>query len=910
MKVVKLHHEAPIAVQREEILKYLKENPNTYFFLDQKQVLHEYIDQLDLDNRDEFYLKVLNDFDFDFAVFLKDNRDGSLINQNLPSLSHLFQTIFDILEKSDIRYKDLKIVLDTISKDVLSTVIQQFIYADLIIDITLKIEEEKREIVNGFRKNAEIILKDAETLLEEIKDLQPPLVGDLSKEIQSHILKKLDEVPSIIAKAQDRPIKIALLGPRRNGKSEIANCILGENYVPTTQNIITVTNCIYEKSTDGKLRVIQETTQRKPSESIIFQTESLVEKEKTFDTVNDTRKYLEGLFKEGQLDSTKRNIPEVKVQYLPTENTMIPNIILIDTPGPNIADAKKKTSETKEDSPEEEANREAHKKLAYRWLKEADVILFVIELQYARNKENVAFIQDVQKEIFESKGKNYSLIFVGNKSDLRFEASEKPSLIRMLDRFKAELYGLKLDAFVSVATSALTFNGLNTIISDYVVDNEGSKKMDLDSAEYLEDIRKYHKKKYRGSNNNQMLTAGMVINKQSEGIDLYFEKEATINLLKEASGIDTLIRYTRYIAEEKALFEVINLAIRQVQEIFIDIETNLLSKSILQFKGNKQKVIEILNEYKRTVNRIRREKLSNVRLENLDEVVEDELRFNSDNISSILMGRFIHYMNTTDFGDISNKEDLVDKIIRGYSLSAASSAEIALDKVAENINIKLIKAVDKKEVIFTDVYKEIENEFKIIKERLAKEELKIDKFSFPGKPTFTTPNLSLSTGLQDSLEEYVRHKLVDKTEGIFVRIFRWVANLFNAQDYIDQIINMLPKEIIRSGDNWTVYKDDMEKTELGRIFAKQGEKMNEDFKKACKSELKNWQEKTKLQISESIDFIENQVDILTRFLETEHTNVVEQIAFLESISDKFEEFQSKPEIDFVFNINKNLIYAS
>src|SRR5208337_2741941 len=78
-------------------------------------------------------------------------------------------------------------------------------------------------------------------------------VDDSMKEYKNAILHTLSDIGETIREMQVKDLKVAVMALKKSGKSAVVNCLLGDDYTPTSIELPTFTTCIYKKSRNGKI---------------------------------------------------------------------------------------------------------------------------------------------------------------------------------------------------------------------------------------------------------------------------------------------------------------------------------------------------------------------------------------------------------------------------------------------------------------------------------------------------------------------------------------------------------------------------------------------------------------------------------------------------------------------------------
>lgn len=584
MKVINIDS---VAVEKNTIIQHLSENNNQCLFvltdskynlkdLESREYIFSFIENLKLDSTYLYNLKVVKQIIFDFSAYLKYKSTGQQI-KSVQNLADVYVYLTANKSKAD----DIRLILDTESKDVLAEVIQQSIYSGIPIDVMLKSEEDDRRTTRIFLDHLELLKERTQHTIGAIESISTEV--DISTKTKGNILDRLRRIDSDLQAASGREMIITLLAPRRFGKSVILNCLLGDYYAPTSGDNITVTNYVYEKSPDNVLRIIQKKISERERDGIKYYEEEIVGQPREFSSVSELSTALEEIADKAQLDTENDfSIPEITVQYIANKN-LLRNFKIIDTPGPNLADKHSSSSEEAAGA----IQSSKHAELAYRWLKKSDVTIFIFKYMHDRDQATINYFRDV-KSYFHNQDKFYSLITVLNQLDNIYIGGDNVSTIRALDRLKKVLEDLGYKGFTSLGTIAMSYHYINKVKKLPEFEN-----IDQSDADAFALAIKKARENYQGQRG--FIEPVSFLNTLSDRlIDFHGVYEPTLDDLIKQSGLEQLIAYADYIASEKAATEMLKALMGNIDRQIVNIKNEYLIEQLKDYTAEKDEILKLL----------------------------------------------------------------------------------------------------------------------------------------------------------------------------------------------------------------------------------------------------------------------------------------------------------------------------
>jgi hypothetical protein len=412
--------------------------------------------------------------------------------------------------------------------------------------------------------------KNRDKFLKELKDFELKVSKynsnsqDIKKD-KKEIQNQIEELGKYIEKLENRPIKIAVMATKKTGKSVIVNSILKTEYAPTSLELATPNSVIYEGWNKNYIEVKIEANKNLKG----YEKETI----KTFKTPQETQEYLYEKFKIAEDDKENNfRMPDVFVKFPKTDNS---DYIIIDTPGPDFAGAD-------------------HDKVAYKWLKQADVVIFGMDYTKYLTDSEEKFLKDVKKEL-DAQGKFHSLIVTINKIDQRYTSNENKSVVRVLDFIKSKLN--KLDEsfknIIVMGTSSLQYFNMLEYSKMINEDIEILYERELDQL-----LKKTNPKELKNSKDK---TIRKFIKDQVGNLeDFHYIEDPTVKEYLKHSGMPYLLQRANYIAKTKAAAEIFNNIFGKIDTEFANIKNKFLIEKIQKLQSQKteiEKELQSMEQY-------------------------------------------------------------------------------------------------------------------------------------------------------------------------------------------------------------------------------------------------------------------------------------------------------------------------
>ena len=397
-------------------------------------------------------------------------------------------------------------------RGLMAELLQQLVFLNLDLDIMSKSEIQKAIVKERFRREYPEMERRLNHAIEEMEQvLGQQIFSPKGLENANDLYSNLQAIREELKKARKRPIRIAAMGTKKAGKSVIINCLLGQEYAPTSS----------ELPTPNVIRYVPETVER--GLWLEYNGESM-----SFSSAERLKSYIQGEFEEAQRHTGEDAALGEMIVHYPTEE--LTGFEIYDTPGPDFAGAG-----------------ESHALIAEACIQKADVCIFVMNYSKHLETGEVAFLEKI-RDFFEQNGKFYSLMIAVNRVDERYSAEVEKSLARVIDYIRKRLDALHYPHIVTFGTSALQSFYLTKIRE--LCEEEGHPQGAPIDAETVNRLKKTHK--------NWMTRLSFIKEALERLEDFHGYENPTDRDLERMSGVPQLVRYVRYIGAQKADLEIVD----------------------------------------------------------------------------------------------------------------------------------------------------------------------------------------------------------------------------------------------------------------------------------------------------------------------------------------------------------------
>ena len=400
-------------------------------------------------------------------------------------------------------------------RGLVAELLQQFVFLNLDLDVMSKSEIRKNEIKDRFRKEYPEMERRLNRAIDEMgAALGQHRFSPRGLTYANELRSSLEAMQAELAKARKRPIRIAAMGTKKAGKSVIINCLLGQEYAPTSS----------ELPTPNLIKYIPEP----PGQEISLEYEG---RHMTFATAEDVRAYIQREFEEAQKKTGEKAALKEMVVHYPSEE--LTGYEIYDTPGPNFAGAG-----------------ESHAKIAEGGIKDADVCIFVMNYSNHLTDDEEKFLKKI-RTLFEENGKFYSLLIAVNRIDERYSAEVEKSLSRVIDYIRRRLGELDYPHIVTFGTSALQGFYLSKVRE--LCQAEGHPQDAPLDVDVVRELKKSHR--------DWMTRLRFIDESFGRLEDFHAYEHPTDHDLERMSGVPQLVQYVRYIGAQKADLEIVDRVI-------------------------------------------------------------------------------------------------------------------------------------------------------------------------------------------------------------------------------------------------------------------------------------------------------------------------------------------------------------
>ncbi|AGB41047.1 dynamin family protein [Halobacteroides halobius DSM 5150] len=798
------------------------------FILQDDMPIFEFIEQLDLSGYYMYILKVAKEIEFDFKVSLKTDEE-QVLKEDVETLSEVIE------EVDEDNLEQYKLVLYTEDKDVVSDVIQQLIYLDCDIDVLLKEEERERKLIEYFKREFNELEKAVKNSRSEIEEIE---VESIEQE-KENIINILASIETNLDEVVNRDLRISVMATKKAGKSMVVNSFLGEEYAPTSLELPTPNTCIYKQGKENEITLRYN------------------EKEKKFNTPKKIKKFIHKKFKEAQNDQENGYaLDDMEIEYENKDKeNVFSNYTIIDTPGPDLAGTE-------------------HKDIAYKWIKNSDVVLFVVDYTKHLTDNEEEFLKDIKKT-FERYDKFHSMIIVVNKLDQMYTSEESKSAIRFLDYLRSRLKDLGYEGIRILGTSALQYfyalkapqlkgcEGLDTDDNRELMDN-----LDMAIADYI--------------GQKEMTLLDFIEGQLRKLKRFHGIRDATLETLKKESGMIRLKEFTNYIATEKANTESYKALMRKIDEKFSELKNKLLISQLQKLEDKKEeleekidKLIEFFEDRKKAI----QEKVS---FQEIKSEIEGDIERTKNFVAEELKDG-VEFIVEEEIKKIKKENsDKLQQRKKGYNKADIIPFDMKIienrfNNVLGEFEKDLNSELDKKEKELQEIDIEIQNKIKEFNQELKKE-YNLEEFDI------VLPKLDASFSRPDVFQDKIPFDSNKLNQ-----------NLREAIEKKDGFFEFI-KRIFR-GEKWEVNQDKLrdKKNELLGYYGGKADAYTEEKTAKLKNNvtisLENLKEDLNKQTNEIVEEYKQIFENIKHDLRLSKKEIDEKVEFLQEVEEKISEFE-------------------
>ncbi len=496
------------------------------------------------------------------------------------------------------------------------------------------------------------------------------------EKLKKILFESLLDIKKFIEKSKNRTIKLAVFATKKSGKSMLVNALLGEEYAPTSLELATP-NAIEYIPHDGKL-------------SLEYKN-NIIE----FDSPLKLKEYIKKEFQEVNKDA--KELPVMRIYYPKKDNL---NFLIYDTPGPDLAGA------------------EGHKKIAEKYIKEADAAVFIIDYSKYAQESEVKLLENL-KELFEKHRKLHSLIIAINKIDLMFSDTDTEKIKNRVAYFIKEVFKKKgIKNFFVLPISAMLYFYTKKLIEKIP---EIKEEKDLLSSNLLR-VNFYKKRE----------VAKEIVKFIKDNIntltDVLSYESVTINDLIKLSNFEFLKNYIFYIVNTMAYLEKVRKILTDIEVTITKVNNYINSSKLLAVK-EVEKIKKILNEFIDKIVNIADRKISNDLQNEIEKTFENfEISLQTTQYDLILNKIEKHKDNF--FKRIKNeiKSQLNDTIKKKNPLPEIGKLTLKLKKCSFKFS-EFVEVITKEDVekLIKSITELLNREIRKIKEEIDYTTVKISK---------------------------------------------------------------------------------------------------------------------------------------------------------------------------------------
>ncbi len=679
------------------------------------------------------------ELNFRYPTVLR-KESGEKKETEVKKFSELLENL-DYDENGYIKGKFLAVIDDKQEKDKeniqkeISTLFQQIVFLNLDLDICTRTELDIKAKKDYFRKHYKEILDAVSKSFVEIEKIEKDKKID-GKDLTDETFEKVTKIKtslSIIKKgikdAKSRPIRIAVMGTKKAGKSVIINSLLNCDYAPTSLELPTPNNIIYTPNNKDNILCLEYKGEKK-----------------TFDTADKLKQYITNEFEIAQDKTGKGSELEDMTIYYPSDT--LTGFEILDTPGPNFAGAG-----------------EEHAKKTEEAIKIADVCIFVINYSTHLTTDESNYLAKI-RNYFKEHDKFYSLFITVNRIDERYSTDVEKSVIRIIDYIRNRLEELQYNNISVFGTSALQSFYLEKVrqLQEYYK-NESVLLSDLNS-DIVDDLKEENE-----DDDEKVTPLNFIGNSFIQMKDFHKIKGGNGEQLNLLSGMPQLNRYCHYIGEQKADTEIVNAVFKNVGYEIANIKNKFLLECLYNFYKDLEQVRKEIGKLQDLADRLKYNVIS---------IIDASLLKLSDKIDT--------YIEFSDIAINNSEKRYIDDKIRAFKLELNKIkfdekdiqklfSESKLEKIDNFVNIindtseamigEIIKSTEKKssqeinklskeiQDIFRDNKKDIDKAYDESKRETRNMTLKniITEVNFPEFPfSLQIPNFDYSNDSNNTKE--------------------------------------------------------------------------------------------------------------------------------------------------------------
>ncbi|MEM3786032.1 MAG: dynamin family protein [Nitrososphaeria archaeon] len=801
-----------------------------------------------LNNQAKMNVRGCKNIVFEKTVVYEKNNESKEISQ-LKELGSLIEGILD----------NDKFILKSNNMEEALNLIQQLINLGKHPHVWLEEDIYKKKVIENLKREKAEISKAIKELERVIKEQLKPEIAKSQEDakkienIKSDLLNDFSVVQEHLRNFEQQTINVAVFATKKSGKSMVVNCLLGEEYAPTSLELPTPNIINYKPSKDKYIKLKYKGDDR------------------VFDNQEKIKKYIEDEFDKAAKNGGR--LQNMLVEY-PEKDGI--NYAILDTPGPDFYGSNHNITE---------------EILKY---EEVNVVVFLMDYsKYAQDSE-IKLFEQLSKKLKDMQSVD-TIICLVNKIDLIFQDVDTEKIkLRVTDFIESKLKDFGFNKLIIIPTSALMSFYANKLYEFFGEDLLNAEDMKL----FLE--KNYEKVEEKEPYKTYITIVENFANSLKRAFKL---KNIGFNEVLEFTGIETFKKYLQFIvtykAELRLLWRLIseiysklssiitvieNLGIEKAKREKENLEKELrsLMKDVDEFIDSKIE-IETIDKLREEVSKVKEEYKTSIKT--VVKKFEDRFKSILDGWGRELSTEFKGDVKKLEVGSLKKEkfeEDWKEKSLKLYDDATAffnlvfnelQFDTIALKTTEEDFNKLLNKTADE----FKGKIKKFEEEFN-------------KKYGF--NTSIDIPNLRLEVDF--SPIEKIYSKIQDKlvlslkinTEKEFFEnrirkrggLLQWILNLLFGKNYnykVEGLIEKFEEKIKHEiSDAQSKFKNDLEsiiqegynklEEELKDVSSK-NEKYIEQFFKNIKESIETLKEGFSLEFQT----LESIIDIFKKVADNE-----------------------------------------
>ena len=560
--------------------------PDTVFVLNSQKPLYEYIDETIKNGNALFRIRICNELaglDVDYCEV--DDPDADFA-QNISAANSRHATTFSELlsyiNPANTSYVTVNGDIDAdeakkqATRSQLGEIVQQLVYLQMPLNrIRVRTAQEMKtaESVRVFEKS---IGKLRDETKQALMKMERDRGAFHDSALWEGVHKSLRRISEYLAQSMQDEMKIAVAATKKTGKSVIVNSMIEQELAPTSLEKATPNNCVYRRRED------QYSLQSEGGKVLEFGSGK--------EGAARLRSKLKEEFNRAQ-KSEGITIPDMNIGYMSRTLRGITSYTITDTPGPN------------------RKGHEGAEEIARKAVRGTDMAIYAIDYANHLADDEYKYLEWIADE-FEKSGKYYSLIFDVNKMDMRYQDKGHKSVPRSLDFIRNELIKInpRYKSCILFGTSAQTY--FYALAAEEI---PGCEKLATDGLSALPELLERYKDNGHDDDNifgedvpedddSDPKTVLNFLKEIAGRLDTFHNiKAQSLEDLKQFSGMQSLLSYVSYVAQEKARTEKLNSLMHKIDREYMDI-VNLfhfqeLTDALAKNRDKLEEVKKLLKEF-------------------------------------------------------------------------------------------------------------------------------------------------------------------------------------------------------------------------------------------------------------------------------------------------------------------------